>query len=76
MCIYILFDKYYIHKIYRINVMYIYIYNIYIYNIYNIYIYIYIYIAANLVQHKISFSIECIWEIVELNILKLTFILK
>ena len=54
--------------------MYIYIYNIYIYNIYNIYIYIYI--AANLVQHKISFSIECIWEIVELNILKLTFILK
>ena len=49
------------------------VYNIYIYNIY---IYIYIYIAANLVQHKISFSIECIWKIVELNILKLTFILK
>ena len=59
--------------------MYIYIYNIYIYNIYNIYIYntyIYIYIAANPVQHKINFSIECIWEIVEKNILRLTFILK
>ena len=55
--------------------VYIYIYNIYIFNIYNIYI-IHIYIAANPVQHKIRFSIECIWEIVETNILKLTFILK
>ena len=33
-------------------------------------------IAANPVQHKKSFSIEYIWEIVEKNILKLTFILK
>ena len=51
-------------------ITYIYIYIIYIYNIYIIHI------AANPVQHKISFSIECIWEIVEASILKLTFILK
>ena len=48
--------------------------------IYNTYIYIYILLqagyAANPVQHKISFSIECIWEIVEINTLKLTFSLK
>ena len=32
--------------------------------------------AANPVQHKTSFSIECIWEIAEKDTLKLTFILK
>ena len=35
-----------------------------------------IYIYDNPVQHKISFSIECIWEIVETNTLKFIFILK
>ena len=57
----------------------IYTYITYTYIIYIIYIYntyIYICIAANPVQHKINFSIECIWEIVEKNILRLTFILK
>ena len=53
-----------------------YTYIIYIIYIYIIHIYMYIYIAANPVQHKINFSIECIWEIVEKNILRLTFILK
>ena len=48
---------------------------IYTYIMYNLYIYN-TYVAANPVQHKISFSIECSWEIVETNILKLTFILK
>ena len=40
----------------------------------HIYMFTYCY-AANPVQHEIYFSIECIWELVETNILKMTFIL-